>query len=266
MNVRAKIYGDGPPLVLLHGFTGSAATWDPHAKELRGFRVLAIDLPGHGASAAPAPGVSFEEIADAVVAVLDDEGVERCAWLGYSMGGRVALQALVRHPGRVERMVIESASPGLVEAEEREARAAADDALAAGIERDGLEPFVERWATQPLFASQKRVAAEDLDRERRTRLENTAGGLAAGLRALSVGRQPSLWSDLAAVEVPLLAVVGAEDPKYLALGESLVGVAPRAELCVVEEAGHTVHLEQSAIFWWAVRSFLAGGPGATWDE
>ncbi|MDG2307145.1 MAG: 2-succinyl-6-hydroxy-2,4-cyclohexadiene-1-carboxylate synthase [Candidatus Binatia bacterium] len=262
MTLWAKTYGEGPPLVLLHGFTGSAATWDRYAKDLRGFRVLAIDLPGHGASAAPASGMSFEEIADAVVAVLDDEGVERCAWLGYSMGGRVALQVLVRHPGRVERIVIESASPGLREAGEREARAAADDALAAGIERDGLEPFVERWARQPLFASQKRVAPEDLDRERRARLQNTATGLAAGLRALSVGRQPSLWSALGAVQVPLLAVVGAEDPKYLALGESLVRVAPGAELRVVAEAGHTVHLEQPGIFWSAVRSFLLGGLGS----
>lgn len=260
MKLSVTRFGEGLPLVLLHGFTGSAATWEAYAEDLRGFRVLAVDLPGHGGTASPSGSPAFEEIADAVVAVLDDEGVQRCAWLGYSMGGRVALQALVRHPDRIDRIVIESASPGLRDAQEREARAAADDALAARIERDGLEAFVERWATQPLFASQRRVAPADLERERAARLRNTAGGLAAGLRALSVGRQPSLWDDLAAVRVPLLVLVGEDDPKYLALGESLGAIVPGARLRVVAEAGHTVHLEQPAAFWSAVRSFLRGGP------
>ncbi len=256
MRLNLERHGDGSPLVFLHGFTGSAATWAPYVGEVPGSSVLAIDLPGHGRSPRPPSVISFPEIADTVVAVLDGHGVGDATWLGYSMGGRVALQVAVRHPTRVRRLIIESASPGIPDPSERRARADADDALATSIERDGLESFVERWASIPLFATQQRLAPEILDRERRGRLANTASGIAAGLRCLSVGRQPSLWPDLPSIDAPTLVVVGADDRKYLALGRSLAAAVPRARLRVVANAGHTVHLEQPALFWSEVRAFL----------
>lgn len=247
--------GEGAPVVLLHGFTGSAETWTPYRDHTRGLRVIAVDLPGHGRSPAP-EGASFVEIADAVVGVLDDLGLPRAVWLGYSMGGRVALQVAVRHAARVDALVVESASPGLRSADERAQRLAADEALADTIERDGLGPFVERWAAQPLFASQQRLPAEVLLREREARLANTAEGIAAGLRAMSVGRQPSLWEDLRGVAMRALVIAGEDDEKYVALGRSIVAAAPRAVLRVMPGAGHTVHLERPAAFWAEVRSFL----------
>jgi len=249
-------FGHGAPLVLLHGFTGSAATWTRYRRDLDGYRVIAIDLPGHGASPPPAHA-SFEDVADAVASVLDSRGVTNAAWLGYSMGGRVALQIAARHPERVGQLVVESASPGISDPAERARRAAADDALADRIVRDGLEAFVDRWAAQPLFATQKRLAADVLAREREARLANTADGIAAGLRALSVGRQPPLWEQLRAAAMPALLLVGAEDEKYLAIGHRAVSTMPEARLEVVADAGHTVHLEQPGRFWSTVRAFLS---------
>lgn len=257
MKLNSIEFGEGPPLVLLHGFTGSAETWMPYRREVQGHRVISIDLPGHGGSPMPPAGASFEDVSDAVASVLDGYGVTDAGWLGYSMGGRVALQVAVRHSDRVARLVVESASPGIPDPTERAGRAAADDALAERIVRDGLETFVDRWAAQPLFATQKRLASEVLAREREARLANTADGIAAGLRALSVGRQPSLWESLGEVTIPTLLLVGADDQKYVAIGRRARTVMPRAHLEVVPDAGHTVHLEKPTAFWRSVRAFLS---------
>lgn len=255
MKLAYAVRGEGAPVVLLHGFTGSADTWTPYREHTRGLRAIAVDLPGHGRSPV-VRGASFADVADAVVAVLDDLGVDRAAWLGYSMGGRVALQVAARHAARVDALVVESASPGLRSAEERAQRLAADEALAQTIERGGLAPFVERWAAQPLFASQQRLPADVLARERDARLANTAEGIAAGLRVMSVGRQPSLWEALPGLTMRTLVIVGEDDAKYVSLGRSIAAAVPRAVLRVTPGAGHTVHLERPAAFWAEVRSFL----------
>lgn len=256
MKLHADVFGEGPNLVLLHGFTGSAATWAPYRDALTGFRVIAIDLPGHGRTDVAPDGATFEDIADATVASARAHGADRAAWLGYSMGGRVALQVAARHPACVSRLVVESASPGLRSPEERSHRTAADDALAARILEGGLEAFVDRWAAQPLFASQKRLPPATLARERDARLANSAEGIAGGLRAMSVGRQPSLWEALEGMHMASLVVVGADDTKYVALGREAAERLPHARLEILYRAGHTVHLEQPSAFWAIVRSFL----------
>ncbi|HZD06188.1 MAG TPA: alpha/beta fold hydrolase, partial [Longimicrobiales bacterium] len=140
---------DRAPVLLLHGFTGSAEAW---AEELlEGLaarrRILAVDLPGHGGSDAPTGEgrMTLPSTARGLVGLLDRMGVERASWIGYSMGGRVALGAAVLYPERVDRLVLESASPGLATPEEREARRAQDEARARELESSGLEAFVDRW-------------------------------------------------------------------------------------------------------------------------
>lgn len=256
MNLHGDVFGEGPALVLLHGFAGNAATWAAYRQFVRNRRVVAIDLPGHGRSPSPPEGATFEDVVDAVVEAAVACGAEAADWMGYSMGGRMALGVARRHPGRIGRLVIESASPGIRSVEERAERAAADDALAARIVAGGLDAFLDRWASQPLFASQKRLPAATLGRERAVRLANRADGVADGLRAMSVGRQPCLWDTLAEVTMRTLIVVGSDDAKYVAIGREAAGILPSAEFHVVEDAGHTVHLEQPQRFWSRVRSFL----------
>ena len=251
--------GVGPPLVLLHGFTGSSATWWPIGERLaRDFTTIAVDLPGHGRSAPlrAAPEDALGALVSELVGVLDALSIERPAWLGYSMGGRVALAFALRHPERVGHLVLESASPGIADRAERARRTEADDALAATIEREDVERFVERWMAQPLFASQNALGAETLAEERSRRLAGSAGGLAWALRALSVGRQPSFWDDLGSLAPPTLAVAGALDDKYCSIARALTARAPNARPVVVPGAGHAVHLERPAAFCAAVEEFL----------
>lgn len=261
--LHVEAAGSGPPLVLLHGFTGTGAVWTPLATALGGRRRLVmLDLPGHGRSPAPPAGADLASVADAAVAAVAGLGVARAAWLGYSLGGRVALQVALRHPARVERLLLESASPGIADASGRAARAAADDALADAIVRDGVPAFVERWLAQPLFATQTRLPDTVRAAERARRLVNSADGLAAALRAMTVGRQECVLGRLGAIRCPVLLVAGADDAAYRAHAAAMVERLPDARALVVPGAGHTPHLENPAAFHAAVEAFLAGAADA----
>ncbi|MDQ1324847.1 MAG: 2-succinyl-6-hydroxy-2,4-cyclohexadiene-carboxylate synthase, partial [Chloroflexota bacterium] len=145
--------GAGDPLLLLHGFTGAAASWAEHIDALaEQFRVIAPDLPGHGRT--PATGdpaaMTVEATADALAALLDRVGEAPAHVLGYSMGARVALRLAVEHPEAVSRLVLESPAAGIADPLERAARRTAVETLADRIEREGLEAFVTAWERNPV--------------------------------------------------------------------------------------------------------------------
>ena len=102
---------DAPPLVLLHGLTSRASTWDTAAPEFaRQFRVVAIDQRGHGDSDQPG-AYSFELMCDDVLGVLDRLGMQRVSLLGHSMGGTVAYLIAEKEPGRIGRLILEDTPP-----------------------------------------------------------------------------------------------------------------------------------------------------------
>lgn len=251
--------GDGPPLVLLHGFTGSAANWRNHVSVFsRHFRTMAIDLLGHGASASPAEveRYSMAHCVEDVNGILTALQVEAAAVLGYSLGGRVALSFAVNHPHRVSHLLMVSGSPGLASTEERAARITSDEALAAQIERDGLEAFVNYWENIPLFASQKSLPAEVRAALRQQRLQNNALGLANSLRGLGTGAQPSLWERLREVTMPTLLLAGELDTKFVNIAQQMAARLPNAHLHIVPGAGHAVQLERPELFQAVVLNFL----------
>jgi len=236
---------DAPPLLLLHGFMGSSAEWDEVAAALRdGHRLLIPDLPGHGLSTGlPYPdSYAMQGATDALISLLDAENVDRCAVAGYSMGGRLALYLALRHPERVNRLLVESASPGLATEEERAARRAADEKLAQRLETEDLREFVEDWYQQPLFAN----LARDEELLRRTieaRLQNDPHELARSLCAMGTGSQPSLWEELPELKVPTLAVVGEEDAKFVRIAREVERRSANVRVVVVPGTGHSVHAE-----------------------
>lgn len=256
-NVEAG--GAGEPLVLLHGFTGSAANWRELAAAWAArFQTIAPDLPGHGGTEAPADPARYAMahcVAD-LAGLLDQLDLSAVHVLGYSLGGRVALHFAAAHPERVRALILESASPGLATAEERAARIAADEALAARLERDGLAAFVGYWERLPLFASQARLPAEARAALRVQRLQNNPVGLANSLRGLGTGVQPSLWERLPEIRLRTLLIAGALDEKFTAIARQMAARLPQAGLEIVPEAGHTVHLEQPKAFQRLIAEFI----------
>ncbi len=252
--------GAGDPLLLLHGFTGRAANWRPLLPRLaEQRRVIAVDLPGHGDSDAPA-GIARYSMAR-VAADLVEIATRRAAapphWLGYSMGGRLALYVAVHHPEVVRSLVLESASPGLATAAERQARRDADEALAARIEHDGILAFVAHWEQLPLFAGLRRLPKETQAALHDQRLGNNPIRLANSLRGMGTGAQPSLWPRLGDIAAPVLLIAGALDEKFAALNERMAAAMPAAALRLIADAGHTVHLEQPTRFLDCVDEFLS---------
>ena len=247
MTLASRTIGSGSRLVLLHGFTQNSACWGPFADRLAArHEVVLLDAPGHGdshhddADLAEAARLSLEVGGDAV-------------YLGYSMGGRVALHAAVAQPDRVRALVLIGATAGIDDDARRLARRRADEALAAEL-TEGLEGFLDRWLTQPPFAT---LAPER--QHRSARLRNRPEGLAASLRNCGTGTQRPLWDDLAALNRPTLAIAGADDEKFTALAHRLAtGIGPHAATAIVPGAGHSVHLERPDETADAVLAFCAG--------
>jgi 2-succinyl-6-hydroxy-2,4-cyclohexadiene-1-carboxylate synthase len=225
-----------PTLVLLHGFTHTGRSWAPVIVALgERYRVLAPDIRGHGAASDREP-VTLDAVIDDVTGIAP----ARFTLAGYSMGGRIALYAALAAPGRVERLVLIGASPGIADEAERVARRQTDERLADEVERLGIEQFVRRWAGNPVLAGQPAAvrAAADADR-----LRNTPVGLARALRGVGTGALPSLWDRLGELQMPVLLVVGDRDVKFRTITEEMASAIPRAEVVVVPSAGHAVHLE-----------------------
>jgi 2-succinyl-6-hydroxy-2,4-cyclohexadiene-1-carboxylate synthase len=252
-------HGNGPPLVLLHGFTGSSDSWSRVGHDLaRHHRVIAIDLIGHGASSAPRDPsrYGFDQALDDLAEVIYQLGLARAAWLGYSMGGRLALGLALRHPNRVSSLILESATPGIQDEGERLQRSAADETLARRIEEVGVEAFVGEWERLPMWESQRALPDEVLQHQRDLRLRNSVVGLANSLRGMGQGAQPSYWDRLGEIRTPVLLIAGSLDRKFAGLAGQMGIKIPDATLSVVPEAGHAVHLERPQQFTASVRDFL----------
>jgi 2-succinyl-6-hydroxy-2,4-cyclohexadiene-1-carboxylate synthase len=228
------------PLLLLHGFTGSPRSWKEIAPDPDTFEVLAPALVGHR-DAADRGVTGFETEVDRIAALA--EGRERLHVAGYSLGGRIALGLLVRHPHLAASATLIGAHPGLASAAERHARIEADEVWCRLLEQEGLSAFADAWEAQPILAKRTRVPRKRSAAWRRDRLSHAPEGLARSLRTTGLGRMPDHGKRLARVRVPVRLLVGEKDLKFRALAERMAGVLPCASLEIVPGAGHNLLLE-----------------------
>ena len=211
------------------------------------FCCLLVDLPGHGRTQVRQDlNYQMPLVAEALIELLNELAIANCLLAGYSMGGRLALYLTVHFPQYFRGVILESASPGLKTQQERDRRIARDLELARRLETEEFPQFVRQWYANPLFKSftlhphyQQAIAR---------RLDNDPLKLAKSLRYMGLGMQPSLWNFLSEIRVPILSIVGEQDPKFVAINREIVELCPLADLIVVEEAGHNVHFEQPEQF------------------
>ena len=260
VNLNIRIIGSGvPTVVALHGFTGNMTTWSCFTKEAQQeYTIVTVDLLGHGGSDSPKEHgrYSVEHSANDIAVILDNLHIHHACWLGYSMGGRIALAAAAADPKICECLIIESASPGLKSRQEREERVRSDFALAKFIEEEGVEAFTNYWEQQPLFASQKQLPSETREHIRNQRLKNNAVGLANTLRAAGSGAQPPVHNLLSALKIPVLCIAGQEDRKYCSIAREMSNQLPNARVSIIPGAGHAPHLEKPEEFNKVVLGFL----------
>lgn len=235
--------GDRPLRVaFLHGFTGRGEDLGELGEALAGggVELVAFDLPGHGTQGI-APGMGFDDGVRWVLGELDRRGLRSDVHLaGYSLGGRLALGAVLAAPERFASLALVSATAGIEDDGERAERRLRDGELAGRIERDGLASFVDSWLALPLFAGRAR-GGHGPERVRwQGRLSGSARGYARALRAFGQGSQPSFWGRLGELELPVLVVAGEDDDKYAQLARRLERELPRATVEILSETGHGV--------------------------
>jgi 2-succinyl-6-hydroxy-2,4-cyclohexadiene-1-carboxylate synthase len=232
-------------LVLLHGMFGGPWSYDGVLGALAQPRNLLVPtLSYHGATrGAPLPDVDYLEEVERLAGQIAETCSAPVDLVGYSLGGRLALGLSVAHPQLVRRLLLVSSRRGLESQLERDERQRADEHWARLLESEGLDAFFERWWTQPLFASLSRLPKETLHEELVRRKSHDPSGLAAALRRLGLGKQPSYLSEARNLRLPVTLLAGALDEKYLALSAQLASELPLGRCVVVEQAGHHLLLE-----------------------
>jgi pimeloyl-ACP methyl ester carboxylesterase len=234
--VVSEDLGAGAPLILLHGLAGSARWWSRNLPALsRSFRVIAIDLPGFGASPR-GHRLDLEEIAGQLAATMDRLGIQRASVVGHSMGGLIAGGLAADHPGRVDRLILV-------------------DAAFLSLDRTAVRPVsgpavTLRWTAASLLP----MAIADGLRSGPARLTD------ATIQLVRVD-----WRrKLPLIEAPTLVIWGEHDRICpIAIGRLLVETIPTSRLVVVDGAAHNPMWERADIFNREVLEFLAAGAGET---
>lgn len=236
----------GPPLLLLHGFMGSARSMTGLLDAMStDRRVVAVDLIGHGASPAPAEVGPYMTAAmvGQVRTVLQRLELEQVDVVGYSMGARLALSLAVAFPELVARLVLISGTAGIADRSDREERVRSDAALADDIERDGMTAFVNRWEALALFASQQGLPEPVRASIRRGRVAQREVAMANSLRGFGTGSMVPLWDRLEGIAAPTLAIAGELDTRYVLIAREIEAAMPGARAEIIGAVGHATHVE-----------------------
>lgn len=241
--LRVLESGDGVPMVLLHAFPLNAELFTYQLKStFTGFRLIAVDLPGFGGS--PYREMhSMDEYADAVLTLLDAEGIDRCVLGGSSMGGYVAFAILRRAPELIRGLVLAGTRAG---PDAEQARAGREES-ARRVEAEGLEGFVEELIGRLLAPATANRQPDVAERVLRMGLDADPRGIASALRAMA-GRADAtdLLDD---IRVPTLIVTGSEDRLApVAEAEAMHERIPSSRLEVVSGAGHLTPIEAPDAF------------------
>lgn len=241
---------DAPPLLLLHAIATSGELWAPQLAVWSSvFRVISIDLPGHGASVESDGPTTLDGFADEVIKVLDEIGVQKVSLLGLSLGGMVAQAFALKYPERLDALIL--AHTGA-----RTDRAVADvwEARIQQSMNDGFEsqigPTLERWFTRR-FTNCSPVTLQWLRGIVRTTSMN---GYVNAIRAI---QKLDHLDRLSEICHPTLIIAGREDTAVPpAKAEAMAKQLPNCELQLIEGAAHIGNIEQPVAFTEAVAAFL----------
>jgi pimeloyl-ACP methyl ester carboxylesterase len=244
-----EVHGQGFPLVLLHGFAGTAQSWAPQISALSArYRLILYDARGHWRSESPKdPRAYSQEIAASdLSALLDHLGVQKAIVGGLSMGGVVAMTFYQRYHARVRALILADTGPGFKNPEAREAWNRSREEAARLLERDGIQAF----ADSP-------HAALDYYTTREVMLQLDPVGLAHTNRGALTFHDSSLIDQLPTIAVPTLIIVGDSDTDFVPASAYMQRKISGSELVVIEAAGHGANVDQPEAFNQALLDFLS---------
>lgn len=238
------------PLLALHGFTGCALDFyffSQHTSDLLSW--WAPDLIGHGKSPAPEDIAAYTTSAH--IHYLDqiaEKIGEPFILLGYSMGGRLALQYALERPELISKLILVGTTPGIIDPKERKSRMQNDEALALSILSDGIEIFLKKWQEQPLIKTQSNIPHSLYKDMLLRKHQNTPLGLANSLRAMGTGSMQPLWNKLNYLKCPVTLLTGETDSKFFEIAKQMKNSAPSMAHEVIPSAGHAAIWENPNYF------------------
>ena len=245
IKIHYEVHGDGPPLILSHGYSSTSAMWQGQIEALsKHHKLIVWDMRGHGQSDYPEAPSAYSEaltVGD-IAALLDVVGARKAIVGGLSLGGYMSLAFYRAHPERVSALLIIDTGPGFKKDDARAAwnKRALD--TADRFEREGLEVL------------------KSASRERSTVSHRDARGLALAARGMLTQRDARVIEVLPDIKVPSLVVVGADDTPFLAASDYMAAKIPGAKKAVIPAAGHAVNIDQPQAFIEAVLPFLDSLP------
>ena len=258
VNYSVKIIGDiknNIPLVLLHGFLGSKALWNDIVPELNS-SVILIDLPGHGESTfKDISQYSFLDWCNDFVLILNQLRVNKINLCGYSMGGRLAFYIVCTYPQYINKLIIESSMPGILDEQDRRKRINQELMIQKKIRKNYTE-FIREWSCSSLFIKQKKRNINGWKMQQQIRLEQDESQILLSLKYLGTGSMPSLWSKLNSINMPVLFVNGCEDKKYSIVLTKCFQKVDGSRLVKIPDCGHNIHLEKPREFIETLKLFL----------
>lgn len=237
--IHYEVHGEGPTLLLSHGFSATSQMWEGQVAALSAkHRLVVWDMRGHGQSDYPADPAAYSEAATVadMAALLDEVGAETAIVGGLSLGGYMSLAFHRDHPRRVSALLIIDTGPGYRKDEARD-----------GWNRNALA-IGDRYATRGLGSPSSP--------EQRASRHRSADGIAHAARGMLTQRDASVMESLPTIAVPSLVVVGADDTPYLAASDYMAGKIPGAQKVVIPNAGHAANIDQPEAFNAAVVDFL----------
>lgn len=246
-------------ILFLHGFTGCAEDWFPIFEQMpEKYNCLALDIIGHGKSDAPGNSAhySIESITNQIKYVKDHLTPNKIFLLGYSMGGRIALSYASLYADDVKGLILEGASAGIKNDEERQKRYEEDLKLAEFIETHTLEEFVEMWHDQELFNTQRRFSNDKLKKIKKKKASGSKTGYANSLKGFSTGVMPPVHDKLKKISLKVLLITGDLDTKFTGINARLVKRFFKAKHKIVRNSGHNTHLEEPKRFIEIVLNYL----------
>jgi 2-succinyl-6-hydroxy-2,4-cyclohexadiene-1-carboxylate synthase len=260
LNFEVFEKNNSPDFILfLHGFTGSTQDWVeiiPHIDPR--FNCATMDFVGHGKSGSPIE-INFYNtgsIVEQINSVVENIRCNKIILLGYSMGGRAALNFAIKYPEKVKAMILESATPGITGDNLRSQRVQNDVELSKFILNNPIEKFVDYWTNIDLFMSQKNLAPERISKIRENKLKNNPVGLSNSLKGFSTGKMPPLFDKLGEIEAKTLLISGEIDDKFTAINFSMEKNIRNSGHKIIKNAGHNTHIENPDDFIYEVNNFL----------
>ena len=257
-NIFFKTSGDPkkPLIIFIHGFMGSHHDWDYFISKIeKKYYCASLDLPGHGKT--PLSLKSFEELSFNIKNLIQILNKSNCYIVGYSLGGRIALDFFNRCPELISGIILESCHPGLKDAGEKIQRLKFDKKLFSHFtnqDKDNFFNFLNQWYKLPLFGSISNHKSFGKLLEKR--MENNPIKMKAFANYFSLGNQDYFFPTICKSKVPILYITGDQDEKYTAIGKKLSKKSKSLKHSIIKNTSHNTHFEKPLEFERLMLDFL----------